>query len=170
MASIIHTSESEFVPNPNKIDGFRLMTDTLRSTQGINPRYLNFDVRKLMPGEFNAPYHYHRYADELFYIISGTAELRSNNGFTKVSSGDILYFEAGETGAHQLYNSSKEPCVYLDMRSFIGHDICIYPDSNKLITIPEGEIFKLDSQCEYFDDEENPIAHIGSCDEKLTKQ
>ena len=157
MATIIHTAESNFQPNLNKIDGFRLLTDTLRTNKGVNPQYLNFDVRKLMPGEFNAPYHYHRYADELFYIISGTAELRTCDGLSKVSVGDILFFEAGECGAHQLFNCGAEPCVYLDMRSYIGHDVCIYPDSNKLITIPEGEIFQLDNQCDYFEGETNPL-------------
>lgn len=156
MASIIHTAESDFKPNPNKIDGFRLLTDTLRNNMGINPQYLNFDVRRLMPEQFNAPYHYHRYADELFYIISGIAELRTCEGLSNVSAGDILFFEAGESGAHQLYNNGTEPCTYLDLRSYIGHDICIYPDSKKLITIPEGEIFQADNQCDYFEGETNP--------------
>lgn len=91
MASIIHTAESDFKPNPNKIDGFRLLTDTLRNNMGINPQYLNFDVRRLMPEQFNAPYHYHRYADELFYIISGIAELRTCEGLSKMYQPEIYY-------------------------------------------------------------------------------
>ena len=44
---------------------------------------------------------------------------------------------------------------YLDVRFFIGHDICEYPDSNKIFIVPTYEIFKKDSLAGYFDGEEN---------------
>ena len=72
-----------------------------------------------------------------------------------VKSGDIIFFEAGESGAHQLYNHTDEPCVFLDVRTYIGHDICEYPDSNKIIIVPNGETFKRDEQHDYFEGEEH---------------
>ena len=72
-----------------------------------------------------------------------------------MNSGDLIFFEKGKTGAHQLYNHTTEPCIYLDVRIFIGHDICEYPDSNKLFIVPTYEIFNKDSQVAYFKGEEN---------------
>ncbi|MCM1034669.1 MAG: cupin domain-containing protein [Paludibacter sp.] len=158
MATIIHPSEYQFEPNANKIDGFRLQTNVCRERLGINPKYLNFDVRKLVSNQFNAPYHFHRYADELFYIISGSAKLRTPNRIETVSSGDILYFEAGASGAHQLFNDTDTDCIYLDMRSYIGHDICEYPDSDKIIIVPNGETFASSEQKPYFDGENGPYS------------
>ena len=155
MATILKSSEREFKEDPNKIDNFRLFTDISRIKKGINPQNLNFDLRQLNPGQYCAAYHFHRYAEELFMIISGAATLRTPAGLEIVKTGDLIFFEKGETGAHQLYNHTTEPCIYLDIRTFIGHDICEYPDSNKLFIVPTYEIFNKDSQVEYFEGERN---------------
>lgn len=155
MATILKQDEREFKEDANKIDNFRLFSDISRIKKGVNPQYLNFDLRQLNPGQYNSAYHFHRYAEELFMIISGTATLRTPNGLEVVNSGDLIFFEKGETGAHQLYNHTAEPCVYLDARSFIGYDVCEYPDSNKLFLAPSYEIFDRDSQLNYFAGEEN---------------
>ena len=155
MASILKPTEREFREDPGKIDNFRIFTDISRITKGIKPQYLNFDVRQLNPGQYCAAYHYHRYAEELFVMMSGSATLRTPKGLEVVGSGDLIFFEAGETGAHQLYNHTDEPCVYLDIRTFIGYDVCEYPDSNKVFLVPSYEIFDKASQVNYFSGEEN---------------
>lgn len=153
MAAIIKRSECDFQPNPNKIDGFRLLTDMSRSAKGIYPKYLNFDIRQLNPKQYNAAYHFHRYAEELFVILSGTSTLRTSDGMVIVEEGDMIFFESGEHGAHQLYNHSEKPCIFLDIRSYIGYDVCEYPDSDKIIIVPNGETFKMNEQHSYFDGE-----------------
>ena len=155
MPTIIKPGEREFQENPNKIDNYRLYTDVSRIKKGINPKNLYFDLRQLNPGQFSVPYHFHRYAEELFMIISGTATLRTPDGLEIVSSGDLIFFEMGDTGAHQLYNHTEEPCVYLDIRTYMGYDIAEYPDSNKLLIAPSFEIFNKDSKTSYFDGEKN---------------
>ncbi len=155
MASIIKPTEREFQEDANKIDNFRLLSDISRVKKGINPKNLNFDLRQLNPEQFSSAYHFHRHAEEFFMIISGSATLRTPKGLEVVNSGDLVFFEKGETGAHQLYNHTAEPCVYLDIRTYIGHDICEYPDSNKLFIVPTYEIFNKDSTVGYFDGEEN---------------
>lgn len=155
MATILKSNQREFTESPNKIDNFRIFTDTSRVKKGIEPKNLNFDLRQLNPGEYSAPYHFHRYAEELFMITSGSATLRTNDGMEMVESGDLIFFEMGETGAHQLYNHTQEPCVYLDIRTFIGYDVCEYPDSNKILLAPSFEIFSKDVQVKYFEGEEN---------------
>ena len=66
MATIIKKEEHDWQPHPNRIDGFRMFTDMARAKAGVEPKWLNFDLRKLPPGEYNAAYHFHRYAEELF--------------------------------------------------------------------------------------------------------
>ena len=154
MATVLKSEDRNFTENPNKIDGFRIFTDNLRSAKGLDPENLNFDIRLLNPGQCSAPYHFHKYAEELFLIMSGESTLRTPNGFEIVKSGDMMFFEKGESGAHQLYNHTDSPCQFLDVRAYIGFDLCEYPDSNKMFIAPSNEIFDKDSTVNYFKGEE----------------
>ncbi|MBN1953206.1 MAG: cupin domain-containing protein [Bacteroidales bacterium] len=155
MATILKSDQREFQESPNKIDNYRIFTDVSRIKKGINPENLNFDLRQLNPDEYSAPYHFHRYAEELFMIMSGSATLRTPKGLEIITSGDLIFFEKGETGAHQLYNHTADTCVYLDIRTYFGYDIAEYPDSDKILLAPSFEIFNKDSQVDYFSGEKN---------------
>jgi uncharacterized cupin superfamily protein len=154
MAQILKSSNREFKEDPGKIDKFRLFSDVSRRKNGITPKNLNFDLRLLNPGQFSAPYHFHRYAEELFMIVSGSMTMRTPDGIEVVQGGDIIFFEMGETGAHQFFNHGSDPCIYLDVRTFIGYDICEYPDSGKILLAPSYEIFNKEIKLGYFAGEE----------------
>ena len=151
MATILKSDEREFQESPNKIDNYRIFTDISRIKKGVNPENLNFDLRQLNPDQYSAPFHFHRYAEELFLIISGSATLRTPNGLEIVNSGDLIFFEKGKTGAHQLYNHTNKSCIYLDIRTYIGYDIAEYPDSDKILIAPSFEIYNKNSQMSYID-------------------
>ena len=153
MATILKCENREFQEDSNKIDNFRLFSEVSRKRNGINPKNLNFDHRLLNPGQFSAPYHFHRFAEELFMVISGSMTLRSPNGLEIVTSGDLIFCEMGESGAHQFHNHTSEPCTYLDIRTFIGFDVCEYPDSGKILIAPTFEIYEKESQSTYFEGE-----------------
>ncbi len=155
MATVLKSNQREFREEPNKIDPFRIFTDVSRVKQGIKPQNLNFDLRQLHPGQYSGVYHFHRFSEELFVIISGSATLRTTTGLEIVHSGDLIFFELGETGAHQMFNHTTEQCIYLDIRFFIGFDVCEYPDSNKLLIAPTMEVFKKDTQTGYFEGEKD---------------
>lgn len=155
MATIIKSEQKEFQETPNKIDGYRIFTDISRVKKGLNPENLNFDFRQLGPDQYSAPYHFHRYAEELFMIISGSATLRTPNGLEIVNSGDLIFFEKGPTGAHQLFNHTADICTFLDIRTYIGYDVAEYPDSDKIFLVPSYEIFNKNEQANYFDGETN---------------
>ena len=157
MATVLKFENREFQEDPNKIDNFRLLSDVSRKKSGVIPKNLNFDLRLLNPGQFSAPYHFHRFAEELFMVISGSMTLRTPDGTESVTSGDIIFFEMGESGAHQFYNHTAEPCTYLDIRSYIGYDVCEYPDSDKILLAPSFEVFKKESQTTYFDGEKEVL-------------
>jgi len=166
MATILKSDQRDFQESPNKIDNYRVFTDVSRMKKGLNPENLNFDLRQLNPDQYSVPYHFHRYAEELFMIISGSATLRTPNGLEIVNSGDLIFFEKGKTGAHQLYNHTTETCVYLDIRTYIGYDVAEYPDSNKIFIAPSREIFDIDSQVSYFEGEENIKDKLKQIDNK----
>jgi uncharacterized cupin superfamily protein len=153
MGTILKSEQRDFQESPNKIDDYRIFTDVSRIRKGVNPENLNFDLRQLNPNQYSAPFHFHRYAEELFLIISGSATLRTQNGLDIVNNGDMIFFEKGGSGAHQLYNHTTEPCVYLDIRTYYGFDIAEYPDSEKILIAPTFEIFNKESQASYFDGE-----------------
>lgn len=155
MATIFKSEKIEFKEDQKVIDNYRLFTAVPRLSKVVDSKNLYFDLRMLNPGQFSFPYHFHRHAEELMMIISGTMTLRTEKGFDILKKGDIAFFEMGESGVHQFYNHSNEPCTYLDIRTLFGVDICEYPDSGKVNIIPSIEIFEKDSKVEYFKGEEN---------------
>jgi uncharacterized cupin superfamily protein len=60
----------------------------------------------------------------------------------------------GESGAHQLYNHTDQPCRFLDIRTHNGLDVCEYPDSGKINILPYREVFQSEDQVEYFKGED----------------
>lgn len=155
MATVLKSEDREFREAPGKIDPYRLFSDVSRTSKGIIPKNLNFDLRQLNPGQYSAPYHFHRYAEELFMVVSGSMTLRTPEGLEVVKSGDLMFFEMGENGAHQVFNHTTDPCIYLDIRTSIGYDIAEYPDSGKILLAPSFEIFRKDEVIPYFDGEED---------------
>jgi uncharacterized cupin superfamily protein len=155
MATIFKNDKIEFKEDPNKIDNYRLFTASPRLASVVNSRNLIFDLRLLNPGQFSFPYHFHRNAEELMMIISGSMTMRSPDGFEIVTKGDIVFIELGETGAHQFFNHCDEPCTYLDIRTLIGIDVVEYPDSGKINIMPGFEVFEKSSRVDYFKGEEN---------------
>jgi uncharacterized cupin superfamily protein len=175
MAKIFKAAERRFEQGPGRKEGFRLASDaaitagmaaardtetggapsgTCTGPQDVLGRgSLNFDVRRLPPGELSSLYHVHRHAEELFMITEGEATLRTPDGLHVLEAGDIAFFGTGAEGAHQLYNHSDEPCVYLDVRTFTGADIAEYPDSGRLLVVPTMERFDKSQSTGYFEGE-----------------
>ena len=158
MIRIFKASEMEF-KEVEPFENFRLQTVMPRLGEQVGSKHMMFDVRQLNPGHYSFPYHFHRNAEELFYIFSGSATLRTPEGFQQVSAGDVVFFGIGKTSAHQLYNHGNEPCVYLDIRTLREIDITEYPDSGKMNIFPEREIFEKPTQVGYFHGEENVEKH-----------
>ena len=66
-----------------------------------------------------------------------------------------FFFEEGPDAAHQLYNHGDSPCVYPDIRTAFGIDVCEYPDSGKINVLPFQEIFESSSKVGYYKGEED---------------
>ena len=99
----------------------------------MDSKHCKASFYQIPPGKANYPYHYHVGQEETFYIISGKGTIRTPEGLREVHAGDALFFPAGESGAHQLTNTSdSEPLVYLDVDTIADVDVAVYPDSGKI--------------------------------------
>ena len=73
------------------------------------------------PGKRAWPFHRHHVTDELFYIVSGSGEVRLDDQTLAVRAGDLI---ASNTGASELR--------YLAISDVNTVDIIEYPDSGKV--------------------------------------
>jgi uncharacterized cupin superfamily protein len=156
MPTIIKSNEQDFGYGPFNKPPYGLLTALLpkMSKQDGCTKRIVFDIRKLPPGQSSFPYHYHRNAEEVMFVISGSMTLRTKEGMESVCEGDILHFETGESGAHQFFNHTEQPCTYFDVKSFCGIDVVMYPDSGKLMISQYNEVFDKTTQVDYFLGEE----------------
>jgi len=154
MPEIFNAQKMKFKKNKFRLPEFEWLTSG-RLARKVQSQYLEFDIRSLSPGKFSFPYHFHRAAEELFVVLSGEATLRSPKGFEKIVQGDVVFFEQGPAGAHQIFNHGHVPCLYIDVRTTIGLDVCEYPDSGKVSILPMVEVFEQSSKTDYFKGEEN---------------
>jgi uncharacterized cupin superfamily protein len=153
VAKIFHTRELKFQSRNVSSSDFEWQTSE-RLSELAGAKKMIFDIRSLTPDKFSFPYHYHRNAEELFYIISGECSLRTSDGITRVRPGDLIHFASSSSGSHQLYNDTTEPCIYLDIRTFDGIDIVDYPDSGKIGIAPERQ-FYYNKPVDYFEGEQD---------------
>lgn len=114
---------------------------------------LGFDIKVLEPGKLTYPYHYHSQVEEVYVIIEGEVTVRQKNEKKVLKEGDLIFFETGENGVHQLFNHSDKPVRFLGIANKNSSDICKYPDSGK-INAGKGDIFRLKDKVNYYDGEE----------------
>ncbi|MGD9135900.1 MAG: cupin domain-containing protein [Desulfobacterales bacterium] len=153
MPTVFNLLELELKSRKSPLPEFSWKTSP-RLAKLVNAEDFEFDIRSLDPDRFSFPYHFHRNAEELFFIISGKSMLRTPDGFTEVNKNEVIFFEKGPAGAHQLYNHSDSECVYLDIRTTAGVDICEYPDSGKINILPYLEVYESSAKVDYYKGED----------------
>lgn len=153
MPKIFNVKTELFEQRKSPIPDYAWFTST-KLAELVDSKYLQFDIRSLEPDKFSYPYHFHRNSEEMFVILSGSVTLRTPEDFKELVEGDIVFFEMGSTGAHQLYNHTDNACRYLDIRTVAGLDVCDYPDSGKINIIPYKEIYQNEDRVDYYKDED----------------
>lgn len=129
----------------------------LELAQTFGAKNLGFHVETLDPKNFSCPYHYHEQEEELFLVLEGEAIVRINNKFRKVGPGDIIFYEVGETSAHNMYNHTDKPFKILCISNNSDTDVCHYPDSQK--RNESGQVTQNGAVVDYFKDEEDPALY-----------
>lgn len=142
-------------PNGEHKHSFEFQRGNVFSPYKSGEGKLSINFYTLQPGKTNYPYHQHFGREEVFYIISGTATLKTSKGDIEVSEGDVIVMPPNENGAHMLTNTSNTPVCYLDIDTVAAPDVILYPDSGKVRIMAGGmqKSFKMESEVNYLDGE-----------------
>jgi uncharacterized cupin superfamily protein len=90
-------------------------------------------VTLLEPGKQSCPFHYHQLEEEHFYILEGACVLRSGTERHVMGPGDYVCFPPGTGVAHCFENPFQTPCRMLTIGSKEPDEVCVYPDSRKVL-------------------------------------
>lgn len=97
----------------------------------------------------------------MFFILAGSGLLRFGDQEYPLRAHDVIAAPPGKRDvAHQIINTGQTELRYLALSTNKRHDICEYPDSNK-IGVAVGEagnrdlraLFKAEQAVDYFDGE-----------------
>lgn len=116
---------------------------------------LNVNRMRLKQGQTAYPFHHHLREDEVFVVLEGRGVLRYGEQLRDVRSGDCISCPAGTRIAHQFANPYPEDLVYLAIGPTDPHDVCVYPDSDK-IAVKGIELTGHVTPKHYYDDEPSP--------------
>jgi uncharacterized cupin superfamily protein len=88
------------------------------------------------PGKRAFPFHVHHVNEELFFVLSGSGELRFGDEVYPVRAGDVIASPpGGPEVAHQLVNSGSEELRYLAISTNTQPEVVEYPDSAKFAVL-----------------------------------
>jgi uncharacterized cupin superfamily protein len=112
----------------------------------IGAQLLGYNITAVPPGKRAFPLHNHHANEEMFFILSGSGELRIADERITLRPGDFIASPPGgpET-AHQIINTGSEELRYLAVSTLLTPEIVEYPDSGKFGTIlrrklPDGSV------------------------------
>ena len=94
------------------------------------------------PGNYAYGYHYHEENEEVFYIISGEALVKTENGDVRLKQGDVICFPANLGGSHVISNPSEtEKLIYLDFGSTNTPDVVHFTGTNAGIVVAKSGVY-----------------------------
>jgi uncharacterized cupin superfamily protein len=98
----------------------------------IGAQLLGYNITAVPPGMRAFPRHNHHANEEMFFILSGSGELRIGDERFTLRAGDFIANPPGgpET-AHQIINTGSEELRYLAVSTLHSPEIVEYPDSGK---------------------------------------
>lgn len=116
---------------------------------------LGINRMRLPPGRTTCPFHYHLREDEAFFVLSGRGVLRYGDEIRELREGDCVSCPAGTQVAHQIANPFDQDLIYLAIGPFDLHEVCVYPDSNKVVVRGITQRGRIEAM-EYFEEEPEP--------------
>ncbi len=112
-----------------------------RVARDLGGNLLGATLYEAPPGEKLWPYHWELGCEEFLVVVSGTPTLRAPEGERELRAGDVVHFEQGPPGAHQLLNRSDTPFRILIGSTKSDTAVAGYPDSRKLyVTAPKFDV------------------------------
>ena len=151
------------MPGPSPAGKFSSSSKLISEALGRDPASRDLDKRhpfdvemcRIPPGKTVCPYHAHSAQWELYLVVSGTGQVRHEDGTTEVAAGDAFIFRPTE--AHTLSNAGDAAFVYYVIADNPVGDCCYYPDSNKIsFRKLDGsrDLYRQGVEADYYDGEE----------------
>ena len=104
-------------------------------SQKIGAEKLGYNITIISPGKKSWPFHNHHVSEEMFFILEGKGILRFGDEKYKIKKNDIISCPVGDRSkAHQFINDSEDELKYIALSTKEDHDICEYPDSDKVLS------------------------------------
>ena len=126
-------------------------------SKDIGAKTLDYGLAIVPPGKKLCPFHHHRISDEMFLILEGEGILRFGEEEYALTKHDVIACPpGGPEVAHQLINTGSVYLKYLCLSTQTPHEICEYPDSNKVLVM-SGDYVHLSKRAEpaeYYEGEE----------------
>lgn len=130
---------------------YRVLTPQMRAAGGS----LGVAYNTLPPGSIGCPFHWHAREDEVFYVVSGRGVLRYGDTVRPIRAGDCISCPAGTETAHQIGNPYDTDLVYLGIGPYDPHEVCGYPDTDKVMVRALKTVGRLE-KLPYMADEPDP--------------
>jgi uncharacterized cupin superfamily protein len=142
-------------------EGFR--ANRARVGRQAGAARLGLSLWELPPGQAAYPYHFHYTEEELLIVLEGAPSLRTPGGWRALAPGEVVSFQRGEAGAHQLLNETGATIRFLSCSTSGDPDVVSYVDSGKLGVferLPDGgglgAMFRAGDAVDYYDGEAPP--------------
>jgi uncharacterized cupin superfamily protein len=116
--------------------GYKPLTPALDAERGR----LGANLTRVPPGRSSCPYHAHQREDEIFYVLSGRGVFRHGDAIDEIGPGDCISCPAGTGTAHQIANPFDEDLLFLAIGPNDPHEVCVYPDSGKVMVRGLGTV------------------------------
>lgn len=118
--------------------------------------HVGMQIEELSPGMQSAPAHYHLLEEEQVLVLEGAMTLRLGEERIAMKAGDYACFPAGQKVGHCFVNDSDAVCRFLIIGERNPNDVCVYPDSNKVMVRLLGRgsnVFNRSAVRDYWDGE-----------------
>ncbi|HTJ80116.1 MAG TPA: cupin domain-containing protein [Polyangiaceae bacterium] len=98
----------------------------------VGAQKLGYNLTVVPPGKRAFPRHAHRVNEEMFFVVSGTGEVRIGDETFPIREGDVIANPpGGAESAHQIINTGTIELRYLAVSTKLSPEIVEYPDSKK---------------------------------------
>ncbi len=122
------------------------------STDLLQRHPFDVEILRIAPGQIPYPYHSHSAQWEFYHVLSGSGQVRHQEGTTPIEPGDAFLFKPGEP--HQLITDGTVDLVLCVVADNPIGESCHFPDSGKwMVRSPERKLIR-PGEVEYYDGEE----------------
>jgi uncharacterized cupin superfamily protein len=122
------------VKKVNLFDGF---TGRLDVSAAVGSSELAMYVYDVEPGN-SLPYHY-EYVEEWLLVLDGAVAVRTPQGDLELARGELMRFEPGPDGAHQISNRSDATAKVLLFSAATLPSVSVYPDTDTVGVWPDDD-------------------------------